>query len=73
MRSKDKEEIWMNINPITVMEIEKLLNYLAENEDYMAQIGKLKIKYMGVTEDTLNGTREMFYIERGKNGNRVDR
>ena len=55
------------------MEIEKLLNYLAENEDYMAQIGKLKIKYMGVTEDTLNGTREMFYIERGKNGDRVNR
>lgn len=57
----------MNITPITVMEIEKLLNYLAENEDYMAQIGKIKIEYMGVAEDTLNGTREMFYIERGKN------
>ena len=68
-----EEKIAMNITPITIMELEKLLNYLVEKEDYMAQIGKFKFKYMGVTEDTLNGTREMFYIERGKNGNRVDR
>lgn len=61
-----EEKIEMYITPITIMELEKLLNYLAENEYYMAQIEKLKIKYMGVTEDTLNGTREMFYIERGR-------
>ena len=67
MSEEAEEKICMNITPITVMELEKLFNYLVENEDYMAQIGKLKIKYMGVTEDTLNGTREMFYIEREKN------
>ena len=66
MSEEAEEKICMNITPITVMELEKLFNYLVENEEYMAKIGNLKIKYMGTTEDIYNKTREMFYIERSK-------
>lgn len=59
-----EEKLEMRITPITVIEVEKLLDWLAENGEYMAQIGKLSAKYKGIAEDTINGKRQMFYIER---------
>lgn len=58
----------MNITPITVMEVEKLLNWLTEHGEYMAQIGDLKMKYEGIVEDTINGKRQAFYLERKVKG-----
>lgn len=61
---EEKERYFMNITPLTVMEVCKLLDWLTENGDYMAQINNLNMKYKGVIEDTINGKREVFYIER---------
>lgn len=61
---EEKERYFMNITPLTVMEVGKLLDWLTENGDYMAQINNLNMKYKGIIEDTINGKREVFYIER---------
>ena len=57
----NKEKIPMIISPITVTQLEKLLNTLVEKSDYSAQIGKLKIKYIG--KDDID-KKDMFYIKR---------
>ena len=48
----------------TIDSLTKILNHLVENEDYMAQLGDITIKYIGTTEDTVKGKREVFEIER---------
>lgn len=57
----NKEKIPMIISPVTVMQLEKLLDTLIEKSDYSAQIGNIKIKYIG--KDDIE-KRDMFYIER---------
>lgn len=47
-----------------VLDLENILNSLVENENFMAQIGKTTIRYIGETEDTANGKRQVFEIER---------
>ena len=64
----NEQKLSMNITPITVMEVEKLLNWLTEHGEYMAQIGDLKMKYKGIVEDTINGKRQVFYLERKVKG-----
>ena len=54
----------MRITPLTIIEFNKILDYLIKNGEYMAQIGDLSMRYTGTVEDTTNGKREMFYIER---------
>lgn len=61
---EEKERYFMNITPLTVMEVGKLLDWLTENGDYLAQINNLNMRYKGIIEDTINGKREVFYIER---------
>ena len=46
------------------IDLERTLNYLAEHNMYFAQIGKTKIRYIGEKEDTANGKRQVFEIER---------
>lgn len=46
------------------IDLERTLNYLAEHNAYFAQIGKTKIRYIGEKEDTTNGKRQVFEIER---------
>ncbi len=46
------------------LDLEKILNDLVENDTYMAQLGDITIKYIGTTEDTTKGKREVFEIER---------
>ena len=46
------------------LDLTKILNHLVENEDYMAQLGNLTIRYIGAKEDTARGKREIFEIER---------
>lgn len=60
----NEENNYMNISAITVMETQKLLDYLVENGEILAQIGDLTMKYKGIHEDTISGKRQIFYIER---------
>ena len=59
-----EEKQSMNINSITIMECNKLLNWLTENGEYLAQIGDLSMQYKGTVEDTIKGKRQIFYLER---------
>ena len=43
---------------------ESILDYLVEKDTYLAQIGDLNIRYVGVIEDTLIGKRQVFHIVR---------
>ena len=54
----------MNISVSFSLDLEKILNYLVENDTYMAQLGNITIKYIGAKEDTSKGKREVFEIER---------
>lgn len=54
----------MNISVSFSLDLEKILNHLVENDTYMAQLGDITIKYIGAKEDTSNGKREVFEIER---------
>lgn len=54
----------MNISVSFSLDLEKILNHLVENDTYMAQLGNITIKYIGTTEDTARGKREVFEIER---------
>lgn len=47
-----------------IMGLEQILNYLAEHTEEMAQIGNINIKYLGKKEDSFNGKREVFEIQR---------
>lgn len=47
-----------------VMDLEKILNYLVEHNEYMAQIGSTTIRYLGKKTDTENSARQVFEIER---------
>ena len=63
----DKEEIEnMRISPITTVQLERILNYLAKNEEYSAKFNNLEIRYQGYYENQ-NESLEMFTIYR-KNG-----
>lgn len=62
----DKEEIEeMRTSPITVVQIERILNYLAKNEEYSAKLNNLEISYQGYHEEK-EGNIEMFTIYRKK-------
>lgn len=54
----------MNILVSFSLDLTKILNHLVENETYMAQLGNITIKYIGTTEDTTRGKRQIFEIER---------
>lgn len=44
----DKEEIEkMKITPVTMVQLERILNYLVQNEEYSAKFNNLEIKYQG--------------------------
>lgn len=62
--SEINKKLQMNISAITVMECQRLLDYLVEKDTYLAQIGDLNIRYEGVIEDTLIGKRQVFHIVR---------
>ena len=64
----DKEEIEnMRISPITTVQLERILNYLAKNEEYSAKFNNLEIRYQGYYENQ-NESLEMFTIYRKKGG-----
>ena len=54
----------MNISVAFNLDLHKILNELVQNERCMAQLENITIKYIGTTEDTVKGKREVFEIER---------
>lgn len=66
MSEADKQEDRKQVNTSLgfSIDLERTLNYLAEHNMYFAQIGKTKIRYIGEKEDTTNGKRQVFEIER---------
>ena len=54
----------MNCSMGFVMNLEEIMNYLSKDNSYMAQIGKVTIRYEGEIEDTANGKRQLFSIVR---------
>lgn len=62
----DKEEIEkMRITPVTMVQPERILNYLVQNEEYSTKFNNLEIKYQGYYENQ-NESLEMFTIYRKK-------
>lgn len=62
----DKEEIEeMIITPVTIIQLERILNYLVQNEEYSAKFNNLEIKYQGYYKNQ-NESLEMFTIYRKK-------
>ena len=62
----DKEEIEkIKITPVTMVQLERILNYLVQNEEYSAKFNNLEIKYQGDYENQ-NESFEMFTIYRKK-------
>lgn len=62
----DKEEIEkMRITPVTMVQLERILNYLVQNEEYSAKFNNFEIKYQGDYENQ-NESFEMFTIYRKK-------
>ena len=55
----------MKITPITMVQLERILNYLVQNEEYSAKFNNLEIKYQGYYENQ-NESLEMFTIYRKK-------
>ena len=48
----DKEEIEkIKITPVTMVQLERILNYLVQNEEYSAKFNNLEIKYQGYYEN----------------------
>ena len=48
----DKEEIEeMIITPVTIIQLERILNYLVKNKEYSAKFNNLEIKYQGDYEN----------------------
>lgn len=58
------EKISININAITNIEINQMLNELVKNNDYQLQMGNITIIYQGEVEDTAFGKRQIFQIVR---------
>ena len=60
----DKEEIErMRISPVTVVQLERILNYLSKNEEYSAKLNNLEIRYQDYYEGK-EGNIEIFTIYR---------
>ena len=54
----------INISVAFSLDLNRILNELTENNNCMAQLGNITIKYIGKSEDTAKGKREVFEIER---------
>lgn len=62
----DKEKIEeMRISPVTIVQLERILNYLVKNEEYSAKFNNFEIKYQGYYEDK-DINVEIFTIYRNK-------
>ena len=55
----------MIITPVTIIQLERILNYLVKNKEYSAKFNNLEIKYQGDYENQ-NESFEMFTIYRKK-------
>ena len=60
----NKEEIeQMQISPATIIQLERILNYLVNHKGYGAKFGNILIGYQGIYE-VENKSKEMFILYR---------
>lgn len=60
----ETEAKWTNITLNTILGLEKILDYLIENNTYLAKIGNIGIRAKGTILDTVKGKRQVFEIQR---------
>lgn len=60
----ETEVKWTNVTPSTVFGLEKILDYLIQNDTYTAKIGNIEIMARGTILDTAKGKRQIFEIQR---------
>ena len=59
------EEVkFMNTSPQFIFNLKKILDYLVENNTYNAKIGNIEIIYKATIQDTSQGKRQIFEIQR---------
>ena len=64
----DKEEIeQMQISPATIIQLERILNYLVNHKGYGTKFGNILIGYQGIYE-VENKSKEMFILYRDEEG-----
>lgn len=61
---RNMEKISKNIHPVTTIEINQMLDELVKRNGYQLQMGNITITNQGEVEDTLNGKRQVFQIQR---------
>lgn len=49
---------------LTLVAVHQMLNEAKEKAQILMTVDNLRIKYKGIIEDTVNGKREVYYIER---------
>ena len=55
----------LKLSPITINQLQKILNYLVENKEYNAEFGDIEINFDGVYE-IFGKNNEVFIIFREK-------
>ena len=55
----------MQLSPVTIIQLEKILNYLVQNEEYLAKFNNFEIKFQGDYENH-DEAFEIFTIYRKK-------
>lgn len=63
-KADEKGNISMTTSLGFIIDFEKMLNYLSDNNVYMAQINNITVRFLGEQESTSNGKRQVFEIER---------
>ena len=49
---------------LTLVAVHQMLNEAKEKASLLMTVDTLRIRYRGIVEDTVNGKREVYYIER---------
>jgi len=58
------EKLSKNVNAVTYIEINKLLDELVKKDGYLLKMGDISIINLGIREDTISGKRQVFQITR---------
>lgn len=61
--SKEDELAYMNVTPLEIQSIKKILDYLVENENYIAQFNTTRVIYKGTYMEK-DGKVQYFVVER---------
>ena len=66
--TKSENNAKLKLLPVTIIQLERILNYLVKNEEYSAKFNDFEIKYQGYYEDK-DINVEMFTIYKKRRNN----